>query len=62
MSNQRVLFLLEQLAYTFDQGGWFRALDQATEGLMARQASWRPGKGVNSIWQTGISQCGRATC
>jgi uncharacterized damage-inducible protein DinB len=52
MPNHRVLLLLEQMDYTFGQGGWFRALDQATEGLTAQQASWSPGHGVNSIWQT----------
>jgi ASC-1-like (ASCH) protein/uncharacterized damage-inducible protein DinB len=44
--------LLKQMDYTYGQGGWFRALDSAVDGLTPEQASWSPGHGVNSIWQT----------
>lgn len=52
MEKARVHLLLEQMDYTFGQGGWFRALDQAIAGLTPEQAAWSPGHDVNSIWQT----------
>lgn len=52
MSQQNVVLMLQQMDYTFGQGGWFRALDQAVEGLTAQEAAWSPGHGVNSICQT----------
>lgn len=52
MTRIRVDQLLQQMAYTTDEAGWFVAMRRATEGLTAKQAGWRPGGETNTIWQT----------
>ncbi|SFJ88820.1 DinB family protein [Thermoflavimicrobium dichotomicum] len=49
----RVKLLVNQLAFTFNEEGWYPPLEEALTGLTAAQASWRPtGEAANSIWET----------
>jgi uncharacterized damage-inducible protein DinB len=43
--------LLEQLAISFDENGWFVALKNALNNLTAEQAAWKPENLDNSSWE-----------
>jgi uncharacterized damage-inducible protein DinB len=44
--------ILEQFTLCFDENGWFVAIHNAVDGLMAEQAAWKPNFSENSIWET----------
>ena len=39
----------QALHFGFDTSGWHPALEEATQGLSAEQAEWRPAPGRNSV-------------
>ncbi len=44
--------LLRQFDQGFDTNGWFVAVKNVIDGVMAEQAVWKPNDDVNCIWET----------